>query len=83
MNIFKLTLQFAVEAAKYIKKGQPNVTPDQYEERLKICNTCPEKKEGTHNDICGICGCKIALKAKWATTKCPDKPERWPEIKKK
>ena len=41
------------------------------------------KKVGTHNDTCGLCGCKIALKAKWATTECPDKPARWPEIKEK
>ena len=83
MNIFKLTLQFATEAAKYIKKGQPNVTADQYEQRLRICDECPNKKIGTHNDTCGLCGCKIAVKAKWATTECPDKPPRWPEVKKK
>ena len=83
MNIFKLTLQFAREASKYIKEGRPNVSPDQYQERLEICDTCTHKKVGTHNDTCGLCGCKIALKAKWATTECPDKPTRWPEIKEK
>ena len=83
MNIFKLSLQFAKEAANYVKSGMSNVSVDQYEERLKICDTCPNKVEGTHNDSCGLCGCNIAVKAKWSTTKCPDKPARWPEIKKK
>ena len=83
MNIFKLTVKFVAEAANYIKQGRPNVTPDQYEERLNICDKCPHKQEGSHNATCGLCGCKIELKAKWATTTCPDKPARWPEIKKK
>jgi|TARA_R110002012_G_scaffold241586_3_gene415772 hypothetical protein len=83
MNIFKLTLQFAKEAAKYIAEGAPNVSPEQYEERLKACQSCEHRVEGTHNDSCGLCGCKIAVKAKWQTTDCPDKPSRWPEIKKK
>ena len=83
MNIFKLSIQFAKELGEYIKKGAPNVTLDQYEERLKICNTCPKKEEGTHFNKCGLCGCNIELKAKWATSECPDKPSKWPKLKKK
>ena len=26
---------------------------------------------------CGLCGCLLEHKAKWKTTTCPDKPERW------
>ena len=83
MNVFKLSLQFAKEISEYIKKGAPNVTLDQYEERIKICSKCPHKKEGTHFSTCGVCGCNLEIKAKWATSTCPDKPKRWPELKKK
>jgi hypothetical protein len=30
---------------------------------------------------CGLCGCLIEHKAKWATASCPDKPKRWESIK--
>lgn len=29
---------------------------------------------------CGLCGCLLEHKAKWKTTTCPDKPERWKPV---
>ena len=81
MNIVKLTLNFAKAAAKYIKKGMPNVTPTEYKERLKACQRCEHRQEGTHTNSCGLCGCIIEIKAQWATNTCPDNPSKWPEVK--
>ena len=73
MKIFDLVKQFTSEMAHYVKNGMPNVSAEEYQKRLEVCNACPHKKENT-------CGCVIALKAKMATTTCPDDPPRWPEI---
>ena len=35
--------------------------------------SCPHLKKEI--DRCGICGCLVEHKAKWATSKCPDKEE--------
>jgi len=77
MKIFDLVKQFTSEITHYVKNGMPNVSASEYQDRLEACNTCPHKKEST----CGLCGCVIALKAKMATSDCPDDPPRWPEIK--
>lgn len=76
MKIFELVKQFTSEMAHYVKNGMPNCTAQQYQERLEACNVCPHKKEST----CGLCGCVITLKAKMATSGCPDNPSRWPVI---
>ena len=56
-------------------QGAPNVSPEDYADRLDACKACPHLKEKFMR--CGLCGCMIQHKAKWKTTTCPDKPERW------
>ena len=74
-SIFQMAKNFSKELAKYIKEGAPNVSNSVYIERLEACNTCPHliKKQMR-------CGCMLEHKAKWKTTTCPDKPERWKPV---
>ena len=69
-SIFSMAKSFTAELAKYVKEGAPNVSSENYIERLKICNACPflikEKMR------CGKCGCLVEHKAKWKTTTCPE-----------
>ena len=77
-NIFKLVQQFTGELYKYIKEGAPNVSVDEYEERIKTCNECPFISE---KFTCNKCGCNMVTKAKWATSDCP--VDKWKKIEKK
>jgi hypothetical protein len=48
-----------------------------YEERLNLCNSCPERLESSKNNTltkfsrCPECGCFIKLKAKLLSEECP------------
>jgi hypothetical protein len=77
-SIFTMAKNFAGELATYIKEGAPNVSNKVYTERLETCMECPHliKKHMR----CGLCGCLLEHKAKWKTTTCPDKPERWKPV---
>lgn len=70
---------FVKEAVEYAKQGAPHVTAKQYEDRLKACYSCEHLKKDTER--CGLCGCLIEHKAKWATASCPDSPKRWEKVK--
>jgi len=78
MKIFEQVAQFTKELTIYIKKGMPNVSPAEYEERLKTCEGC---EFITPAFSCGKCGCNMTAKAKWATSDCPEK--KWQKIEKK
>ena len=78
-NLFQMLRSFSKELVNYIKQGAPNVTPEDYADRLDTCSKCPHIK--LHLMRCGICGCSMENKAKWKTATCPDNPERWePQI---
>tara|TARA_R110002051_G_scaffold323311_2_gene416488 strand:+ start:1230 stop:1727 length:498 start_codon:yes stop_codon:yes gene_type:complete len=77
-SIFQMAKTFAGELTKYIKEGAPNVSNKVYIERLEACNTCPHLIKSSMR--CGLCGCLLEHKAKWKTTTCPDKPERWKPV---
>jgi len=53
---------------KYIASGGKNVSKEEYEKRLKECDTCPVRKGNT----CGACGCFLIAKAKMKTENCPN-----------
>lgn len=79
ISVVKMFKNFVSEVADYAKAGAPHVTPFQYKQRLKACSECPHLKEKV--DRCGLCGCLVEHKAKWATANCPDKEvERWEKI---
>jgi hypothetical protein len=68
----KEVVNFKNALIKRIKNEFVNVTPENYEARLKVCENCPSNK----NWRCQECGCFITLKAKWGTEDCPQK--KWP-----
>tara|TARA_R100000808_G_scaffold7806_1_gene22518 strand:+ start:1278 stop:1592 length:315 start_codon:yes stop_codon:yes gene_type:complete len=74
-TLFQMVKGFSKELVEYVKQGAPNVSPEDYADRLDACKACPHLKEKFMR--CGLCGCMIQHKAKWKTTTCPDKPERW------
>jgi len=71
LSITQMLSNFKKELVEYVKQGAPNVTADQYKQRLLKCNSCEHLK----NKRCGLCGCVVEVKAKWATSDCPD--NRW------
>jgi hypothetical protein len=74
-SLFQMMRSFTKEVTKYISEGAPNVSSEEYADRLAMCEECPSLIKGSMR--CGLCGCLIEHKAKWKTTKCPDNPERW------
>tara|TARA_R100001509_G_scaffold142466_1_gene97876 strand:- start:553 stop:921 length:369 start_codon:yes stop_codon:yes gene_type:complete len=77
LSMFDMVKNFAKETIEYAKQGAPNVSTEDYQERLETCGRCEHLKEDQGR--CGLCGCVVEHKAKWATSKCPD--ERWePQI---
>lgn len=76
-NIFNMISSFARELKTYIAEGAPNVTTEDYVERLEACDSCEHLIREKMR--CGLCGCLLEHKAKWKTTTCPDKPTRWKE----
>jgi len=78
-SIYDMVRGFVKEAVEYAKQGAPHVTAKQYEDRLKACHSCEHLK--TDVERCGLCGCLVEHKAKWATSSCPDTPKRWPKVR--
>jgi hypothetical protein len=48
--------------------GMPFATPKDLQTRLGTCKTCEHFKNG----FCGKCGCVIFVKARLATSQCPE-----------
>jgi|TARA_R100000030_G_scaffold45327_1_gene34219 hypothetical protein len=68
-GIWSMAKSFSKDLAKYVKEGAPNVSEQDYRQRLADCNACEHLiKERMR---CGKCGCLIQHKAKWKTTTCP------------
>ena len=72
-SIMQMIKNFSRDLVVYIAKGSPNVTEEDYKERLKTSETCPSFNK--HAMRCTTCGCLIEHKAKWKTTFCPE--EKW------
>ena len=65
-SMLEMLKNFAKEVKDYAKEGAPNVSEEDYEERLGTCDGC----EFLRRDVmrCGSCGCLVEHKAKWATS---------------
>jgi hypothetical protein len=72
--ISKQAVNFGKAVVKRILSGLKNVTEEEYQARLNICNECP-LRSGIN---CSVCGCPIAKKARWATEDCPK--SFWPKL---
>ena len=75
---FKMLKDFAKEVHKFAEAGAPHVSTLEYKKRVDACAACPHLKKDI--DRCGLCGCLVEHKAKWATAKCPDDPPRWEPV---
>lgn len=76
-NPFELVLNLTKEAANIaanaIKTGQPFVDENTMKQRRSICTDCEFfLKEELR---CGICGCYLQFKTKFAASKCPK--DKW------
>ena len=76
-SLFQMMRSFTKELTKYVSEGAPNVSSEDYADRLDVCDACPHLIKQSMR--CGLCGCLIEHKAKWQTTTCPDNPQRWKE----
>ena len=74
-NMFQMVKSFSKELVNYVKEGAPNVTTEDYADRLDVCNNCPNIIKQSMR--CRLCGCAMQHKAKWTTSRCPDNPSRW------
>ncbi len=63
---------------QYAKSGFKNVTDEEYQKRITICEACPfyELQSGR----CKLCGCVQSVKARMSSSQCPDKPSRWLKV---
>lgn len=66
-------LAFAEAVAAFVADGCLTVDRDEYETRLRICESCT-RRAGLK---CGLCGCFIHVKARGRVFQCPDDPPRW------
>jgi len=69
-SVFKMLTNFTKEVGTYLVNGSPNVTIDDYKDRLETCLNCTSLKRDVMR--CSTCGCKVEHKAKWKTTDCPE-----------
>ena len=77
-SFFDQIKTFVKATANYVAKGCQNVTEEQYQERMNICQSCEHFKDNR----CMKCGCKvggdIVAKARWSSEDCPI--GKWPKI---
>tara|TARA_R110002012_G_scaffold261340_1_gene443215 strand:+ start:12205 stop:12747 length:543 start_codon:yes stop_codon:yes gene_type:complete len=78
-SLLKRAFNFAKATKEYVSSGMHDVSKEMYAKRLTICKRCPIFNAKT--STCTKCGCFMTVKAKWATSTCPDTPSRWPEVK--
>ena len=75
-SMFRMVKSFTSELAKWLKEGAPNVTTEEYAERLDTCHGCEFLNKASMR--CKACGCLLEHKAKWSTADCPKK--KWPNV---
>ena len=70
--------EMAASIAEYVALLDDAIrTPeDAYQERLRICQDCPELINGT----CRLCGCYVETRAAKKGQQCPMVPPKWTRI---
>lgn len=68
-SVVKQAGNFVSAAIKHVKSGATNVSSEEQEKRLAICNGCEFINEAKNR--CTACGCFLLTKTKWATSQCP------------
>ena len=71
----KKTVDKAVKIATGYAYLAAGVNEELSEQRMKICNNCPNLRGGL---VCVICGCEMHAKTRLPLEECPDKKnQRW------
>lgn len=73
MDIISKAIHYGEAVVKHALDGFTNVPEAVEKERLDTCLSCPLLVQGE----CGVCGCPVATKVKWASESCPAQPSRW------
>ena len=60
--------------ADFVADGCKTVTREQYQARLKVCDSCEHRR----SNRCMKCGCRLSLKAQGRAFKCPE--GKWPAV---
>lgn len=71
-NWWQKALTFVQAAAAHVTQGMPQVTEEEYQRRIHICQACDFFKNGS----CLKCGCQVMgtglfTKARWKNQVCP------------
>lgn len=70
-SLLQRTKSFAQASLEYVRQGLPQVSEEEYQRRISICQTC----EFLQADYCMKCGCKVIgkvlTKARWGSEHCP------------
>tara|TARA_R100001509_G_C4718097_1_gene165647 strand:- start:15 stop:308 length:294 start_codon:yes stop_codon:yes gene_type:complete len=72
-NLLQKGWSLSKSLMRYAVEGFPNVSQEEYEQRMLMCNSCEflNKK----NSTCNVCGCAVEYKGRMETEKCPE--SRW------
>lgn len=70
-SLIKQAGSFIRAATKHVVNGMKNVTPEEKERRLNICEQCPHLRKNGTTIKCGQCGCNLHYKAAMSTSTCP------------
>lgn len=68
--------KFGGAVLRHAADGFREVAPAQVAQRLAVCQSCPACDQSAM--VCRDCGCRLLLKARWASETCPQ--ERWPKV---
>lgn len=74
-NLIKTGWNFVKAVANHTANGFQNVSTEEYENRMLICDTCPLRNASR----CTQCNCYLPSKAKWKSERCPI--NKWKSIK--
>ena len=73
-SFLKQGWNLAQSLTDFVSDGFRLVSKEQYEERLKVCDTCDSRK----GNRCLECGCQLAIKARGRAFRCP--LDKWPAL---
>jgi hypothetical protein len=74
-SLWQQTKNLTKSVVEHVKTGAAEVTPEEKQARLDICNGCEfyNKIQGR----CGKCGCNMPIKTGWSSAVCPLNPPKW------
>ena len=73
MDIVSKAIHYGEAVVKHALDGFTHAPEDVQKERLDTCLSCPLLIKGE----CGVCGCPVEVKVKWASESCPATPSKW------